>query len=172
MKFSELGLAKRIVDDLGTLGFSEPTEIQTKSIPSIIAGRDIMASAETGSGKTAAYALPIIQALRGGSERLPRVLILVPTRELAVQVNEEMVRFSNRCGIRTVTIYGGVGFEKQTRLLHRGVDVIVATPGRLNDHIEQGTAELGNVKMLVLDEADRMLDMGFHSSSAQNCRRD
>lgn len=161
MKFSELGLAKRIVDDLGTLGFSEPTEIQAKTIPAILAGRDIMASAETGSGKTAAYALPIVQALRGGSERLPRVLILVPTRELAVQVNEEVVRFSNKCGIRTVTIYGGVGFDKQTRLLNRGVDVIVATPGRLFDHIEQGNADLGNVKMLVLDEADRMLDMGF-----------
>jgi ATP-dependent RNA helicase RhlE len=161
MNFSELGLTKRIVDDLATLGFSEPTEIQEKTIPSILAGRDIMASAETGSGKTAAYALPIVQALRGGSERLPRMLILVPTRELAVQVNAEVVRFSNKCGIRTVTIYGGVGFEKQTRLLNRGVDVIVATPGRLFDHIEQGNADLSNVKMLVLDEADRMLDMGF-----------
>jgi len=161
MKFSELGLAKRIVDDLGTLGFSEPTEIQVKTIPSILAGRDIMASAETGSGKTAAYALPIVQAFRSGSERLPRALILVPTRELAVQVNDEMVRFSNKCGIRTVTIYGGVGFDKQTRLLNRGVDVIVATPGRLFDHIQQGNADLRNVKILVLDEADRMLDMGF-----------
>ncbi|HEY9772278.1 MAG TPA: DEAD/DEAH box helicase [Planktothrix sp.] len=161
MNFSELGLTKRIVDDVEKLGFNEPTEIQAKTIPAIIAGRDIMASAETGSGKTAAYALPIVQALRGGSERLPRALILVPTRELAVQVNTEMVRFANKCGIRTVTIYGGVGMDKQTRLLNRGVDVIVATPGRLFDHIQQGNAELKNVKMLVLDEADRMLDMGF-----------
>lgn len=161
MNFSELGLAKRICDDVETLGFTEPTEIQMKAIPPILAGKDIMASAETGSGKTAAYGLPIVQALRGGSQRLPRVLILVPTRELAVQVNDEIIRFANNCGIRTVTIYGGVGFEKQVRLLKRGVDVIVATPGRLFDHIEQGNAQLKNVNMLVLDEADRMLDMGF-----------
>lgn len=161
MKFSELGLAKRICDDVETLGFTEPTEIQVKAIPPILAGKDIMASAETGSGKTAAYGLPIVQALRGGSQRLPRVLILVPTRELAVQVNDEINRFANKCGIRTVTIYGGTGFEKQTRILRRGVDVIVATPGRLFDHIEQGNAHLQNISMLVLDEADRMLDMGF-----------
>jgi ATP-dependent RNA helicase RhlE len=161
MNFDELGLAKRIVADLESLGFVEPTEIQQKSIPPILAGRDIMASAETGSGKTAAYALPIIQALRNGSERKPRVLVLVPTRELALQVDSQFERFSNKCGIRTVTIYGGVGFEKQNRLLSRGVDVIVATPGRLYDHIERGNADLSNIKMLVLDEADRMLDMGF-----------
>ena len=161
MNFSELGLAKRIVDDLEALSFTEPTEIQVKSIPAILAGRDIMASAETGSGKTAAYALPIIQAIRNGSERKPRVLVLVPTRELALQVDSQFERFSNRCGIRTVTIYGGVGMEKQERLLSRGVDVVVATPGRLYDHISRGNADLSNVKMLVLDEADRMLDMGF-----------
>ncbi len=161
MKFSELGLAKRISDDLETLGFTEPTEIQVKAIPSIIAGKDILGSAETGSGKTAAYALPIVQALRSGSKHMPRALILVPTRELAVQVSDEVVRFANKCGMRVVTIYGGVGFEKQARLLNRGVDVIVATPGRLNDHIEQGNAKLANVNFLVLDEADRMLDMGF-----------
>ncbi len=161
MKFSELGLAKRISDDLETLGFTEPTEIQEKAIPPILAGKDILASAETGSGKTAAYGLPIVQALRGGSKHLPRVLILVPTRELAVQVNDEINRFANKCGIRTATIYGGAGFANQARLLNRGVDVIVATPGRLFDHIEQGNAKLANVNMLVLDEADRMLDMGF-----------
>lgn len=161
MKFSELGLAKRISDDLETLGFTEPTEIQVKAIPSILEGKDILGSAETGSGKTAAYALPIVQALRSGSKHMPRALVLVPTRELAVQVSDEVVRFANKCGIRVVTIYGGVGFEKQARLLNRGVDVIVATPGRLNDHIEQGNAKLANVNFLVLDEADRMLDMGF-----------
>ncbi|MCC7531898.1 MAG: DEAD/DEAH box helicase [Candidatus Melainabacteria bacterium] len=161
MKFSELGLAKRISDDLETLGFTEPTEIQVKAIPPILEGKDILGSAETGSGKTAAYALPIVQALRSGSKHMPRALILVPTRELAVQVSDEVVRFANKCGMRVVTIYGGVGFEKQARLLNRGVDVIVATPGRLNDHIEQGNAKLANVSFLVLDEADRMLDMGF-----------
>lgn len=161
MNFFELGLSKKVAAALEALGFAEPTDIQQKSIPPIIAGRDIMASAETGSGKTAAYALPIIQALKGGSERKPRVLVLVPTRELALQVQSQFERFSNGCGMRTVTIYGGIGYEKQTRLLRRGVDVIVATPGRLFDHIERENADLSNISMLVMDEADRMLDMGF-----------
>ena len=161
MNFFELGLSKKVAVALEALGFAEPTDIQQKSIPPIIAGRDLMASAETGSGKTAAYALPIIQALKGGSERKPRVLVLVPTRELALQVQSQFERFSNGCGMRTVTIYGGIGYEKQTRLLRRGVDVIVATPGRLFDHIERGNADLSMISMLVMDEADRMLDMGF-----------
>jgi ATP-dependent RNA helicase RhlE len=161
LNFSDLGLSKKVAAALESLGFTEPTEIQEKAIPIIIAGRDIMASAETGSGKTAAYALPIIQALKGTSERKPRVLVLVPTRELALQVQSQFERFSNGCGMRTVTIYGGIGYEKQTRLLRRGVDVIVATPGRLNDHIERNNADLSMVTTLVLDEADRMLDMGF-----------
>lgn len=161
MNFFELGLTKRVSTALEALGLVEPTEIQQKTIPIILAGRDLMASAETGSGKTAAYALPIIQALKGTSERKPRVLVLVPTRELALQVQSQFDRFSNNCGMRSVTIYGGVGYEKQTRILRRGVDVIVATPGRLFDHIELGNADLSKVTMLVLDEADRMLDMGF-----------
>jgi ATP-dependent RNA helicase RhlE len=161
MNFTELGLTKRVSAALETLGFAEPTEIQQKAIPIIVAGRDIMASAETGSGKTAAYALPIIQNLKGTSERKPRCLVLVPTRELALQVQSQFERFSNNSGMRTVTVYGGTGYEKQTRLMRRGVDVIVATPGRLFDHIERGNADLTNVTMLVLDEADRMLDMGF-----------
>ncbi len=161
MNFTELGLTKRVSAALEALGFAEPTEIQQKAIPIIVAGRDIMASAETGSGKTAAYALPIIQNLKGTSERKPRCLVLVPTRELALQVQSQFERFSNNSGMRTVTVYGGTGYEKQTRLMRRGVDVIVATPGRLFDHIERGNADLTNVTMLVLDEADRMLDMGF-----------
>ncbi len=161
MNFTELGLTKRVSAALEALGFAEPTEIQQKAIPVIVAGRDIMASAETGSGKTAAYALPIIQNLKGTSERKPRCLVLVPTRELALQVQSQFERFSNNSGMRTVTVYGGTGYEKQTRLMRRGVDVIVATPGRLFDHIERGNADLTNVTMLVLDEADRMLDMGF-----------
>ncbi len=161
MNFTELGLSKRASLGLETLGFAEPTGIQQKTIPAILAGRDIMASAETGSGKTAAYALPIIQSLKGSSERKPRVLILVPTRELALQVNSQFERFSDNSGMRTVTIYGGTGYEKQTRLLRRGVDVIVATPGRLSDHIDRRNADLSMVTTLVLDEADRMLDMGF-----------
>jgi ATP-dependent RNA helicase RhlE len=161
MNFTELGLSKRVALALETLGFAEPTDIQQKTIPAILEGRDIMASAETGSGKTAAYALPIIHALKGSSERKPRVLILVPTRELALQVNSQFERFSDNSGMRTVTIYGGTGYEKQTRLLRRGVDVIVATPGRLSDHVDRRNADLSMVTTLVLDEADRMLDMGF-----------
>ncbi len=161
MNFTELGLTKRVSAALEKLGFVEPTEIQQKAIPIIVSGKDIMASAETGSGKTAAYALPIIQHLKGTSERKPRCLVLVPTRELALQVQSQFERFSNNSGMRTVVVYGGTGYEKQTRLMRRGVDVIVATPGRLFDHIERGNADLTNVTMLVLDEADRMLDMGF-----------
>jgi ATP-dependent RNA helicase RhlE len=161
MNFTDLGLSSRTATALETLGFTEPTEIQEKTIPVILAGRDLMASAETGSGKTAAYALPIIQAIKGSSERKPRVLILVPTRELALQVESQFDRFSNNSGMRSVTIYGGTGYEKQTRLLRRGVDVVVATPGRLSDHIDRRNADLSMVKVLVLDEADRMLDMGF-----------
>lgn len=161
MRFIELGLAERLSNDLEKIGFIEPTEIQAKTIPAILAGHDIMASAETGSGKTAAYALPIINGMRNGSKPLPRALILVPTRELAVQVNDEIVRFANKCGIRTATIYGGVSMFNQIRMLKKGVDVIVATPGRLFDHITQGNVNLSRVQTLVLDEADRMLDMGF-----------
>lgn len=161
MNFSELGLSKRIAAVLETLGFTDPTDIQEKAIPVVLSGRDLMASAETGSGKTAAYALPIIQTLKGSSERKPRVLVLVPTRELTLQVQSQFERFSSNSGMRTVTVYGGVGFEKQTRLLRRGVDVIIATPGRLADHMERGNADLSMISTLVLDEADRMLDMGF-----------
>ena len=161
MNFTELGLTKRVATALEAFGFTEPTEIQKQAIPVILEGRDIMASAETGSGKTAAYALPIIQMIKGTSERKPRVLVLVPTRELAMQVQSQFERFSNNSGMRSVTVYGGTGYEKQTRLMRRGVDVIVATPGRLTDHIDRGNCDLSMVSMLVLDEADRMLDMGF-----------
>lgn len=161
MTFIELGLTKRIATALEAFGFTEPTEIQKQAIPVILSGRDVMASAETGSGKTAAYALPILQMIKGTSERKPRVLVLVPTRELAIQVQSQFERFSAGSGMRSVTVYGGTGYEKQTRLLRRGVDVIVATPGRLSDHVDRGNADLSMVSTLVLDEADRMLDMGF-----------
>lgn len=161
MKFIELGLSERVAGALESFGFTEPTEIQGKAIPVILAGRDVMASAETGSGKTAAYALPIIQSLKGSTPRKAQVLVLVPTRELALQVQSQFDRFSNHSGLRTLTVYGGTGYERQTRLLRRGVDVIVATPGRLYDHIQRGNADLSRIAVLVLDEADRMLDMGF-----------
>ncbi len=164
MKFVDLGLSERIVSSLTTLGFEKPTEIQGKAIPAIFSGRDIMASAETGSGKTAAYALPIIQEIgrqNSKGKKTVQALILVPTRELAIQVHEQFKRFSLNSGIRTACIYGGTRFERQTRNLERGVDIIVATPGRLIDHINRGNADLASAGMLVLDEADRMLDMGF-----------
>jgi len=161
VNFSDLGLSKRCTIALEKIGFVEPTEIQAKTIPTVLGGQDLMASAETGSGKTAAYALPIIQRIRGTSEKLPRVLVLVPTRELAVQVQAEFDRFAGGCGLRSVCVYGGTGYEKQTRFLKRGVDVVVATPGRLSDHIARNNVDLSRVHTLVLDEADRMLDMGF-----------
>lgn len=161
MNFSDLGLSKRCTIALEKIGFVEPTEIQAKTIPAVLAGHDLMASAETGSGKTAAYAVPIIQGIKSSSEKLPRVLVLVPTRELAIQVQTEFDRFAAGCGMRSVTVYGGTGYDKQTRVLKRGVDVVVATPGRLVDHIARKNVDLSRVQTLVLDEADRMLDMGF-----------
>jgi ATP-dependent RNA helicase RhlE len=158
--FSELGLSKPTVRALEDFGYIEPTEIQLKSIPLILAGQDLMASAQTGSGKTAAFALPVIDCLQDPDEK-PRALVLVPTRELAVQVEEQFEKFAKFSRLRTVTLYGGVGYEKQTRALTRGVDVIVATPGRLLDHIMRKTCDLSGVEILILDEADRMLDMGF-----------
>ena len=158
--FCELGLSKRISDALTGFGFEQPTEIQEQTIPVVLAGHDVMASAQTGSGKTAAYALPILEQMQGRS-RKTRVLVLVPTRELCLQVAEQFERFGKQQGIYVATIYGGTGYERQTRALRRGVDVIVATPGRLFDHLERGNADLTGVKAVVLDEADRLLDMGF-----------
>ncbi|HEY9731024.1 MAG TPA: DEAD/DEAH box helicase [Drouetiella sp.] len=158
--FIELGLSKPCVLALAQAGITEPTEIQEKSIPLIFAGRDVMASAQTGSGKTAAYALPVIECLEQ-PETKPRALVLVPTRELALQVMEQFTRFSKHCALRAVTLYGGTGYETQTRALKRGVDVIVATPGRLYDHIERKNCDLSQIEIFVLDEADRLLDMGF-----------
>lgn len=159
-KFIELGLSKPCVLALAQAGITEPTEIQEKSIPLIFAGRDVMASAQTGSGKTAAYALPVIECLEQ-PEPKPRALVLVPTRELALQVMEQFTRFSQHCALKAVTLYGGTGYETQTKALKRGVDVIVATPGRLYDHIERKNCDLSQIEIFVLDEADRLLDMGF-----------
>jgi len=158
--FAELGLSKPTILALEECEFVEPTEIQSKSIPLVLAGKDIMASAMTGSGKTAAYVLPIIEILKAHNPK-PRVLVLVPTRELALQVESQVTRFGKNSKLRTVTLYGGTGYEKQNRLLRRGVDVIVATPGRLLDCVERRTADLTGIEILVLDEADRLLDMGF-----------
>ena len=165
MSFSTLGLAPGLLRAVAAQGYTEPTPVQRESIPFVLAGRDLLAGAQTGTGKTAAFVLPMLQLLaanpprQGGRPRI-RVLILVPTRELAIQV-EESVRVYGSNSHRSTTIYGGVGFPGQLRALRNGPEIVVATPGRLLDHSRQGTIDLGAVEILVLDEADRMLDMGF-----------
>ncbi|HEY9868093.1 MAG TPA: DEAD/DEAH box helicase [Candidatus Obscuribacterales bacterium] len=158
--FAELGLSKPILAALRECGYTEPTEIQRKTIGVMLSGQDVMASAQTGSGKTAAFALPIIECLEEPDSK-PRALVLVPTRELALQVEEQFMLFGKYSRLRSVTLYGGTGYESQTRALRRGVDIIVATPGRLLDYIERKMVDLASIEILVLDEADRLLDMGF-----------
>ncbi|MGQ0696751.1 MAG: DEAD/DEAH box helicase [Panacagrimonas sp.] len=163
MSFSELGLAPELLRAIESQGYTQPTPIQAKAIPLVLAGRDLLAAAQTGTGKTAAFTLPILQKLSGTSPRpLPRVLVLVPTRELAAQVGESVCTYGRHLpGYRTAIIFGGVGMHPQIDQFKRGVDIVVATPGRLLDHLQQRTANLSGIEILVLDEADRMLDMGF-----------
>jgi ATP-dependent RNA helicase RhlE len=157
--FTELGLSARLVNVLEKLGITEPTEVQAKAIPPALAGRNIMASAETGSGKTAAFLLPIIERLQRPGKA--RALVLAPTRELALQIEANAKSYSQAARLRTVAVVGGESLSKQIKALSSGVDIIIATPGRLNDLIERGTVPLTAIEVLVLDEADRMLDMGF-----------
>jgi ATP-dependent RNA helicase RhlE len=147
------------VNTLKRLGITEPTEIQSKTIPPALAGRDIMASAETGSGKTAAFLLPIIEQLK--QPGMMRALVLAPTRELAIQIEANAKSFSRAARLRTVSVVGGESISKQMRALKSGVDILIATPGRLNDLMSRGAVTLKSIDFLVLDEADRMLDMGF-----------
>ena len=162
MSFSTLGLTPDLLRAVARQGYTEPTPVQSEAIPLVLAGRDLLAGAQTGTGKTAAFVLPILQQLaaRPARDRRIRVLILTPTRELAMQV-EESVRTYSGGSVRSTAIYGGVGFGGQSGALRRGVDIVVATPGRLLDHARQRTIDLGGIEILVLDEADRMLDMGF-----------
>jgi ATP-dependent RNA helicase RhlE len=160
MAFTKLGLSAQVLEGVKAMGYVEPTPIQLRGIPLLLEGKDIIGSAQTGTGKTAAFALPILTKL-GQHQPRPRVLILEPTRELAAQVEtafRDLARFTN---IRIAVVYGGVGYGKQMDALRDGVDVIVATPGRLLDHLGRGTCKLDAVQYVVLDEADRMLDMGF-----------
>ncbi len=157
--FTKLGLADPIAYAVQQMGYNDPTPIQTQAIPIVLAGKDVIGSAQTGTGKTAAFALPIIQRL-GGHGKL-RCLILEPTRELALQVEEAFRKYTQYTHLRATVVYGGVGYGKQREDLHRGVDILAATPGRLLDHMEQGDISLSNIDILVLDEVDRMLDMGF-----------
>jgi ATP-dependent RNA helicase RhlE len=160
MAFSNFGLSPTVLEGVKAMGYVEPTPIQLRAIPLIMSGRDVIGSAQTGTGKTAAFALPILSRLGSGGKGI-RALILEPTRELAAQVEtafRDLARFTN---IRVAVVFGGVGYGKQLEALRSGVDIIVATPGRLLDHMGEGACKLDQVEFLVLDEADRMLDMGF-----------
>ena len=160
--FADLALAPELRHALSGLGYEEPTPIQQAAIPPLLAGRDLVGQAATGTGKTAAFALPVLQrVLREGERAEPLALVLVPTRELAVQVSEAMHRYGHDIGARVLPIYGGQPIGRQLRALDRGADVVVATPGRALDHIARGTLDLSGLGIVVLDEADEMLDMGF-----------
>jgi len=162
LSFSVLGLQPDLLRAVARQGYTDPTPVQREAIPLVLAGRDLMAGAQTGTGKTAAFVLPMLQRLaaRPSRDRRVRALVLAPTRELAIQV-EESVRVYSGGTARSTAIYGGVGFGGQAGALRRGAEIVVATPGRLLDHARQGTIDLRAVEILVLDEADRMLDMGF-----------
>ncbi len=162
MSFNNLGLTPRTLRAVERAGFEQPTPIQQQSIPLLMAGRDLIGIAQTGTGKTAAFALPILERLTAGkSMRTPRALIVAPTRELAAQIAETFATFSVGGHLRTTTIFGGVGERPQITALRRGTDILVATPGRLLDLASQREIDFSTIEVLVLDEADRMLDMGF-----------
>ncbi len=160
MSFQNLGLSDAVVHGVQRMGYVDPSPIQLRAIPIILSGRDLIASAQTGTGKTAAFGLPVLSRL-DSPRTLPRCLILEPTRELAMQVETAFRDFGRFMHLEVALIYGGVGYGKQKETLKNGCDVIAATPGRLLDHIEQGTVDLNSLEVLILDEVDRMLDMGF-----------
>eukprot|EP00825_Cyclidium_porcatum_P005377 TRINITY_DN1259_c0_g2_i1.p3 TRINITY_DN1259_c0_g2~~TRINITY_DN1259_c0_g2_i1.p3 ORF type:complete len:178 (+),score=49.77 TRINITY_DN1259_c0_g2_i1:66-599(+) len=168
MHFSDLGLKAELLRAVAEQGYDTPTPIQQQAIPAVMTGRDLMATAQTGTGKTAGFTLPILHRLCSGpNDRLtrvakaPRVLVLTPTRELAIQVEESVRTYGKHLPVNSLAVFGGVGINPQIANLRRGVDVLVATPGRLLDHVQQRTVDLSKIEIFVLDEADRMLDMGF-----------
>lgn len=161
MSFQQFGLHPDLLKAIRQVGYQTPTPVQQQAIPHAVSGRDLIGCAQTGTGKTAAFALPILNKLHNGSRSKTRALILTPTRELAAQINEVFRNLAKYTPVRTTSIYGGVNFQPQEKALRTGVDVIVATPGRLLDHIRQGMGRFGALEFFVLDEADRMLDMGF-----------
>jgi ATP-dependent RNA helicase RhlE len=166
MPFSTLGLSPTLITPLARLGYATPTPVQRESIPIVLTGTDLLARAQTGTGKTAAFGLPMIDRLlvrgrRAVRSRQPRGLVLVPTRELALQVHKALSTYGGPVQLRVTAIFGGVPMRAQVQALQRGTDIIVATPGRLIDHLQQRTIDLSSVEILTLDEADRMLDMGF-----------
>jgi len=163
MSFESLGLAPALLRALAEQGYAEPTPIQAGAIPVVLEGHDLLAAAQTGTGKTAAFALPLLQRMSTAnhSSKRPRALILTPTRELAAQIHDNMRAYGKHVRVSSTTIFGGVSMGPQIQALRRGTDVIIATPGRLVDHMQQRTIDLSGIEVLVLDEADRMLDMGF-----------
>jgi ATP-dependent RNA helicase RhlE len=166
VQFTTLGLSDILSTSLARLGYATPTPVQSRSIPIVLSGSDLLARAQTGTGKTAAFGLPMIERLlvrtkRQPGTRSPRGLVLVPTRELAIQVHRSLTTYGAPVRAQVAAIYGGVGMKPQRDALRRGVDIVVATPGRLIDHLQQRSVDLTRVEILTLDEADRMLDMGF-----------
>ncbi len=161
MNFSDLGLAPGLLSAVSEKGYTTPTPIQQAAIPAVLSGRDVLAGAQTGTGKTASFVLPILQKLQARRGTAPRALILTPTRELAAQVAESVHHYGRNTDLRSAVIFGGVSERPQVDALRRGCDILVATPGRLLDLADQKVLSLGSVEMFVLDEADRMLDMGF-----------
>src|ERR1700758_2574454 len=163
MSFSHLGLSEKVLAAVAATGYKTPTPIQDQAIPHVLARRDVLGIAQTGTGKTAAFVLPMLTMLESGRARarMPRTLILEPTRELAAQVEESFIKYGVNHKLNVALIIGGVSFDDQDAKLMRGVDVLIATPGRLLDHFERGRLLLTGVELLGIDEADRMLDMGF-----------
>jgi superfamily II DNA/RNA helicase len=164
MSFSSLGLDSSLLDNLARLGYAEPTPVQRAAIPAALAGGDLLVSSQTGSGKTAAFVLPGLERLRSAAARAgkgPRMLVLAPTRELAMQVEKATHGYCAGQKLLTACLVGGVPFGKQLAQVRKAIDIVIATPGRLKDHMDRGSVPLGRVELLVLDEADRMLDMGF-----------
>ncbi|NSW53208.1 MAG: DEAD/DEAH box helicase [Anaerolineae bacterium] len=161
MKFTDYSLDDRLLAGVVDAGFEEPTPIQVAALPAALAGKDLVGIAQTGTGKTAVFVLPILQHLLDGPRRTPRALIVTPTRELAQQIHQTIRDLGRRTPLRSVTIYGGIKPHQQMEELKKGVDILVACPGRLLDFVNQGVLSLNSIEMLVLDEADRMLDMGF-----------
>ncbi|KAF0146043.1 MAG: DEAD/DEAH box helicase [Nitrospirae bacterium] len=161
MEFKDFQFHPLVAAGVKAAGYNEPTPIQVQAIPSVMQGRDVMGLAQTGTGKTAVFALPILHRLMQGTRRKVRALVIAPTRELAEQIHKHITGLGSKTGLRSVTIYGGVNINPQFEKLRRGVEIIVACPGRLLDHMGQGTIDLSQTEVLVLDEADHMFDMGF-----------
>ena len=170
--FSELGLSAKVVAAVTAAGYTTPTPIQAQAIPVAVTGRDVLGIAQTGTGKTAAFVMPMITRLETGRSRarMPRSLILAPTRELAAQVEQSFIKYGVNHKLEVALLIGGVSMDEQVRKLDRGVDVLIATPGRMLDHFQRGRLMLMGVEILVIDEADRMLDMGFIPDIEKICK--